>query len=185
LPSRSSLVIKRGDVVTGLRALRDGFNELGEARFAALRLVAFEIAESLGRAGQIAAGLATIDKAIDHSERTEERWHRLPDAPGGDCADRHAFKIVTAGGAVGDVPAAVDHQFVGGNVVAHQPEDHRHDVLGHADAVAVGDLGDGDPVRNRCLQIDMIGADARGDRELQFRRLSDPLRAQIGRSEWL
>jgi predicted ATPase len=28
----------------------------------------------MGRAGQIAAGLAAIDKAIHHSERTEERW---------------------------------------------------------------------------------------------------------------
>src|SRR6266850_2449342 len=68
------LFIKRGDVVTGLRALRDGFNELGEARFAALRLIAFEIAESLGRAGQIAEGLGLVEEAIDRSEHTDERW---------------------------------------------------------------------------------------------------------------
>jgi predicted ATPase len=32
------------------------------------------MAEALGRAGQIADGLAAIEDAIDRSERTEERW---------------------------------------------------------------------------------------------------------------
>jgi predicted ATPase len=32
------------------------------------------MAEALGRAGQIAEGLVTIDKAIERCERTEEHW---------------------------------------------------------------------------------------------------------------
>ena len=70
------LVIKRGNLNTGLRLLRAAFEEHGEAGFADLRVSAFlgELAEAVGRAGQIADGLAAIDKAIDHSERTEERW---------------------------------------------------------------------------------------------------------------
>jgi predicted ATPase len=32
------------------------------------------MAEALGRAGQIADGLAAIEEAIEQSERTEERW---------------------------------------------------------------------------------------------------------------
>jgi predicted ATPase len=68
------LVIKRGDVIAGLRLLRAGFDDLGEASSAVLRLVAFLMAEALGRAGQTADALAAVEEAIDHSERAEERW---------------------------------------------------------------------------------------------------------------
>jgi hypothetical protein len=68
------LVIKRGDVITGLRLLRAGFDEFGEAESPVLRLLAFLMAEGLGRAGQNADGLAAIEEAIARSERTEERW---------------------------------------------------------------------------------------------------------------
>jgi predicted ATPase/DNA-binding winged helix-turn-helix (wHTH) protein len=71
---RGVLVIKRGDSATGLRLLRAGLNELGEAKFAALRLVTFLMAEVLARAGQIVDGLAMIEEAIARSEHTEERW---------------------------------------------------------------------------------------------------------------
>jgi predicted ATPase/DNA-binding winged helix-turn-helix (wHTH) protein len=69
------LVIRRGDLATGLQLLRTGLDELGEAR-SALRFLAFlsEMAVGLGRAGQIADGFATIEEAIERSERTEERW---------------------------------------------------------------------------------------------------------------
>src|SRR6267378_2480861 len=68
------LVIKRGDSTTGLQLLRAGLNKLGEAKFAALRLVTFLMAEVLARAGQIADGFAMIEEAIAQSEHTEERW---------------------------------------------------------------------------------------------------------------
>ena len=70
------LLIKRGNLDSGLRLLRAAFEEHDEAGFTDLRVGAFlgEFAECMGRAGQIAAGLAAIDKAIDHSARTEERW---------------------------------------------------------------------------------------------------------------
>jgi predicted ATPase len=68
------LVIKRGDSATGLRLLRAGLNELRGAKFAALQLVTFLMAEALGRAGQIVDGLAMIEEAIARSEHTEERW---------------------------------------------------------------------------------------------------------------
>jgi predicted ATPase len=70
------LLIKRGNLDSGLRLLRAAFEEHDEAGFTDLRVGAFlgEFAEGMGRAGQIAAGLAAIDKAIDHSARTEERW---------------------------------------------------------------------------------------------------------------
>ncbi len=68
------LVIQRGDVITGLRLLRAGFDEFGEAGSTLLRFLAFLMAEALGRAGQNAEGLAAIEEAIARSERTEERW---------------------------------------------------------------------------------------------------------------
>jgi tetratricopeptide (TPR) repeat protein len=71
---QGALIIKRGDVDTGLPLLRAGFDELGEARSAVFGLIELLMPEALGRAGQIAEGLAAIEEAINHSENTEERW---------------------------------------------------------------------------------------------------------------
>ncbi len=71
---QGALVIKRGDVDTGLPLLCAGFDELGEARSAVFGLIELLMPEALGRAGQIAEGLAAIEEAINHSENTEERW---------------------------------------------------------------------------------------------------------------
>jgi tetratricopeptide (TPR) repeat protein len=68
------LVIQRGDVLAGLRLLRAGFDEFGEAGISVLRLIALLTAEALGRAGQNAEGLAAIEEAIARAEHTEERW---------------------------------------------------------------------------------------------------------------
>jgi predicted ATPase len=69
------LATKRGDVAGGLRLLRAGFDELGEANIVfRFSLFLSEIAEALGRAGQIADGLAEIDEAIERCQRTEEHW---------------------------------------------------------------------------------------------------------------
>lgn len=68
------LEIKRGDCVIGLGLLREGYDGLGKARFAGLRLIAFQMAEALGCAGQIADGLAVVDEAINRCEHSDERW---------------------------------------------------------------------------------------------------------------
>jgi predicted ATPase len=72
---RGALLIKRGDVDAGLRLLRAGDFELGEGRVA-WRSITFctETGEALGRTGQIGDGLIMVEAAIDHCERTEERW---------------------------------------------------------------------------------------------------------------
>jgi predicted ATPase len=67
------LLIQRGDLSTGLRLLRAGFDEPGAAG-SVPRFFAFHMAEAMGRAGQIADGLVAIEQAIANAERTEERW---------------------------------------------------------------------------------------------------------------
>jgi predicted ATPase len=72
---RGALLIKRGDVDAGLRLLRAGDFELGEGRVA-WRSITFctETGEALARTGRIGEGLIMVEAAIDHCERTEERW---------------------------------------------------------------------------------------------------------------
>ena len=69
--------IRRGDVATGLRLLRSCFEELGETGITAprfMRFAAVDMAEGLGRAGQVADAFAAINDAIARAERTEELW---------------------------------------------------------------------------------------------------------------
>jgi hypothetical protein len=61
--------------------------------------------------------------------------HGKTDAAGADSADIHAFEVIGALDAVGDVPAASDDPTVRRDVVAHEREDHHDDVLGDADRV--------------------------------------------------
>jgi predicted ATPase len=96
------LVIQRGDVITGLRLLRAGLDEFGEAGSAVLRLIAFLMAEALGRAGQNAEGLAAIDEEIARSERTEERWAMAE-------LVRVKGELLLLQGAPGAAAAAEDH----------------------------------------------------------------------------
>jgi predicted ATPase len=96
------LVIQRGDVGTGLRLLRAGFDEFGEAGSAVLRFLAFLMAEALGRAGQIAEGLAAIEEAISRSERTEEHWAMAE-------LVRVKGELLLLQGAPGAAAAAEDH----------------------------------------------------------------------------
>ena len=63
-------------------------------------------------------------------ERLQAAQHGEADAAGGDRADVHAFEVIGALDAIGDVPAAPDDPAVGGDVVADQRQDHHDDVLG-------------------------------------------------------
>ena len=96
------LVIQRGDVITGLRLLRAGFDEFGEAGSTLLQFLAFLMAEALSRAGQNAEGLAAIEEAIARSERTEERWAMAE-------LMRVKGELLLLQGAPGAAAAAEDH----------------------------------------------------------------------------
>src|SRR5277367_4243092 len=114
-------------------------------------------------------------------ERRHPPQHGSADAAGGDHADVHALDVVGVFDAVGDIPAAVRRPLVGGNEIAHQRQDLHDGVLGDADAVAEGDLGDGDPAGNGRVEIDVVRTDPGGEGQLQIGSFGDPLGAQICR----
>jgi predicted ATPase/DNA-binding winged helix-turn-helix (wHTH) protein len=68
------LVIRRGDVIAGLRLLRAGLGERGKARSRVLRTILLLTAEALGRAGEVADRLAAIEEALEWTAHTDERW---------------------------------------------------------------------------------------------------------------
>ncbi len=72
---RGVLVIKRGEAIAGLGLLRADRDEFGKERFAERSLIFLtETAEALGRAGDIADGLAVVEEAIAACEQTEGRF---------------------------------------------------------------------------------------------------------------
>ncbi len=69
------LLIKRGDLRSGLPLLHAAVEELPAINFS-LRYTGLlgDLAEALGRSGEVAQGLAVIERALERSERNEERW---------------------------------------------------------------------------------------------------------------
>ena len=73
------MIAKRGDIDAGLRALRGGLEQAGEARFLPRFLLLLgELAACLGKAGEIALGLETVDEALSRCKARDERWY-LPE----------------------------------------------------------------------------------------------------------
>jgi predicted ATPase len=72
---RATILSNHGDVSSSVLLFRAALEEFRESGFA-LRYVGFlgSFAEALGRAGSVEEALATIDDALDRSERSEERW---------------------------------------------------------------------------------------------------------------
>jgi predicted ATPase/DNA-binding winged helix-turn-helix (wHTH) protein len=72
---QGTLLIRNGDFETGLQLLRTALEQPPEASFQpCFTWFLGELAEGLGRAGQIAEGLKAIDEALARSERNEDRW---------------------------------------------------------------------------------------------------------------
>jgi predicted ATPase len=71
------LKLRRGEFATGDHVLRPAVEELREIKFA-LRYTSLlgDLAELLGRAGEVEQGLAEIGEALERSERNQELWCR-------------------------------------------------------------------------------------------------------------
>ena len=72
---KGALLLKRGRVDTGLQLLRAGLHELrGTGSVPRYGTFLGVLAEGLAGTGHVAEGLATINQALERSERSEERW---------------------------------------------------------------------------------------------------------------
>jgi predicted ATPase/DNA-binding winged helix-turn-helix (wHTH) protein len=73
------VTIKRGQITHGLSLLRGTLDEAGDARFLPRFLLPLgELAASLGEAGEVVAGLATVDTALARCRARDEGWY-LPE----------------------------------------------------------------------------------------------------------
>ncbi|KYG20568.1 transcriptional regulator [Bradyrhizobium sp. AT1] len=73
---RGLLIVRRGDLATGLPLLRRALELAGEARFLPRFLLLLgELAASLGEAGEVSQGLAVADEALARCEAREEGWY--------------------------------------------------------------------------------------------------------------
>lgn len=77
----------------------------------------------------------------------------------------HAFHIISALDAVGNVPVLLKDLQVTRKVAADESQDHHDHVLGHADRVAVRDFCHGNIGVTRGLQVDVVGTDACRDQQ--------------------
>jgi hypothetical protein len=67
---------KRGDIEAGLRELRGGLEQAGAARFLPRFLLPLgELAMFLGKAGETARGLETVNETITRCEARDELWY--------------------------------------------------------------------------------------------------------------
>ena len=99
----------------------------------------------IGMPGEVELLLDRLGKPVSlvimkmHVEGLQSAQHRKADAAGRARADVHALDVIGPFDTVGDVPAALHHPLVGGNIVPHESEDHHHHMFGDADRIAVGD----------------------------------------------
>eukprot|EP00050_Salpingoeca_kvevrii_P005681 m.285082 g.285082 ORF g.285082 m.285082 type:complete len:437 (+) comp11291_c0_seq1:127-1437(+) len=133
----------------------------------------------LGREA-VAVGVVKLDiKGVEAAQ------DRKANATGSNSANVHTLDIIGALDAVGDVPAALADNLVRWDVVADKTEDHHDDVLGDGDAVAEGDLHDGDVALHGGIEVDVVRANACSDAHLEVGRLFHALLGDVGWPEGL
>jgi predicted ATPase/DNA-binding winged helix-turn-helix (wHTH) protein len=73
---RGIVMVRRGKIAAGLAILRSELERAGEARFLPRFLLPLgELAASLGEAGEIAQGLATVNETLVRCQARDERWY--------------------------------------------------------------------------------------------------------------
>lgn len=132
-----------------------------------------------------AQGLVVVVEKLLAVEGLEAAEDTLADAADGDGADNLALEVVLLLGGGGDVPLATLNLLVGGDEVADEDQDGHQDVLGDGDDVAAGDLGDGDAAVGLVggVEVDVVGADAGRDGDLELLGLGKTLSGQVTRVE--
>jgi predicted ATPase len=99
------VIAKRGDIAAGLRVLRGGLEQAGEARFLPrFILLLGELAAGLGKASKVGLGLEIVGETLARCEARDERWY---------LAELYRIKgeLVILGG-VADAAAAAEEHFL-------------------------------------------------------------------------
>lgn len=128
-----------------------------------------------------AQGLVVVVEELLAVEGLEAAEDALADAADGDGADDLALEVVLLLGGAGDIPLATLNLLVGGDEVADEDQDGHQDVLGDGHDVGAGDLGDGDAAVGLVggVEVDVVGADAGGDGNLELLGLGEALGGQV------
>ena len=88
---------------TGATSLRNALDEFSSVTsHTRYDVFLLELAEALGRVGDVPRGLATLDRALDRTERTEGRWYVAE-------FQRIRGELLLLGGAPGAAAAAEGH----------------------------------------------------------------------------
>lgn len=135
----------------------------------------------LGRLGQRL--VVVVDElAVKGLEAAQDS---LADAAHADGADRLALEVVLLLGDGRHIPVTALHLLVGRHKVAHQHQDGHDDVLSHGHDVAARHLGHRDAAIGLVggVEVDVVGADASSDGELELLGLGEALGRQVARVE--
>lgn len=126
-------------------------------------------------------GLVVVVEELLAVKGLEAAEDTLADAADGDGTNNLALEVVLLLGSGGNIPLAALNLLVGGDEVADEDQDSHHDVLSDGDDVGAGDLGDGDTAVGLVggVEVDMVGADASGDGNLELLGLGEALGRQV------
>lgn len=131
--------------------------------------------------GLSAEGLVVEVEELLAVEGLQAAQDTLTDTADGDGADNLALEVKLVLGRLGDVPVATGDLLTGGAEVADEGEDGHDDVLGDGDDVGAGDFGDGDAAVGLVgdVQVDVVGANAGGDGDLEVLALLQALGGEV------
>ena len=149
---------------------------LGQQLLEVVDAAAADLLLGLGR-----QGLVVVVEELLAVEGLEAAQDALADAADGDGAHHLALEVELVLGGRRHVPLAALDQLVGGRVIAHEDQDGHDDVLGHRDHVGARHLGHGDAAVGLVggIEVDMVGADAGRDGELEVLGLGQALRREV------
>ena len=120
---------------------------------------------------------------LEELKRLEALQHTVANAARAERAGDLALEVERVARDVGHLPlAALDH-LVRGHEVAHEEEDVHHDVLRDGDDVRARDLEHLDVALDGGVEVDVVGADAGGDANLEVLRLGNELAREVARVE--
>ena len=150
----------------------------------ALRQHVFQVLDSSASNLLLDLGLEWLIVEVEELlavERLQATEHALTDTANCDCAHNLVFEIILILCHSSDVPVSSLDLLVGWDEVSNEQENGHDHVLGDGDDVGSGDLGDSDATIGLVcsIQINVIGANASGDSNLELLCFCETLGGQV------